>query len=127
MSRPAALRASASQTSTAPTDQETRMRGRRLLVARSVIFTAIAFTLGLYLLALPRLSVPCTNELSLCLFYPEQVAPLARLGLTPSSLIVIVIVVSYASILLVCGVAAVLIWRRSDDWMALFLALTLIL
>jgi hypothetical protein len=90
----------------------------------------IGFTLGLYLLALPglypRLSVPCTNEFALCLFFPEQVAPLARLGLTPSSLVEIVIAVSYASILLVCGVAAVLIWRRSDDGMALFLALTLV-
>ncbi len=122
--RPDTLRASSP-------DQETRLRGRRLVVARSVIFSVIGFTLGLYLLALPgldaRLSIPCTNELSMCLYYPEQVASLAKLGITPSALVVIVIAVSYASILLVCGVAAVLIWRRSDDWMALFLALTLIL
>jgi hypothetical protein len=126
-----ALRASRSPSNTATPDQETRLHGRRLLVVRGLIFIVIGITLGLYLLALPglylRLSVPCTHELDLCLYFPEQVAPLAKLGLTPSSLIGIVIAVSYASILLVCGVAAVLIWRRSDDWMALFLALTLIL
>lgn len=122
--RPDTLRAS-------PSDQETRLRGRRLVVARSVIFSLIGFTLFLYVLALPgldaRLSIPCADELSLCLYYPEQVAPLAKLGITIPALVGIVIAVSYAAILLVCGVAAVLIWRRSDDWMALFLALTLIL
>src|SRR5258708_7642133 len=111
MSTPPALAAHTRSVHTPHTpasDQETRLRGRRLLVARSVVFAVIGFTLGLYLLALPglypRLSVPCTNEFALCLFFPEQVAPLARLGLTPSSLIVIVIAVSSASILLVCGV-----------------------
>jgi hypothetical protein len=131
MSTAAALQTKTNARRESTPDQETRLRGRRLLVARSVVFTVIGFTLGLYLLALPglypRLSIPCTNELALCLFYPEQVAPLAKLGITPSSLIVSVFAVSYASILLVCGVAALLIWRRSDDWMALFLALTLIL
>jgi hypothetical protein len=115
----------------APPNQETRLCGWRLLVVRGLIFSVIGFTLALYLLALPglypRLSVPCTDELAQCLYFPEQVAPLAKLGLTPGSLIVIVMVVSYASILLVGGVAALLILRRSDDWMALFLALTLVL
>jgi len=119
------------QASTETRGSETRLRDRRLLVVRGVIFSGIGFTLGLYLLALPglspRLSIPCTDELALCLYFPEQVAPLAKLGLTPASLIDIAIAVTYAAILLVCGVAAVLIWRRSDDWMALFLALTLIL
>src|SRR5262249_576317 len=131
MSTSVALRASSGPSNTAPPNQETRLHGRRLLVVRGVIFTVTGLTLGLYLLALPglypRLSIPCTDELALCLYFPEQPPPLSKLGLTPSSLIVIVMVVSYASILLVCGMAAVLIWRRSDDWMALFLALTLIL
>src|SRR5690242_19581626 len=111
MSAAAALQADTRSSPTLVPDQETRLRGRRLLVARSVIFTVIGFMLGLYLLALPglypRLSVPCTNALELCLFFPEQVAPMAGLGLTPSSLTVLVIAISYASILLVCGVAAV--------------------
>jgi hypothetical protein len=131
MGRPTALRADASPARPASPDAETRLRGRRLVVARAAIFSAIALILRLYLLALPgmfpRLSIPCAEELDRCLYFPEQVTPLARLGLTPSTLTVIVIVVTYAAILLVVGVAAVLIWRRSDDWMALFLALTLIL
>ena len=69
MSAPAALQADTRSTRASPSDQETRLRGRRLLVARSAVFIVIGFTLGLYLLALPglyqRLSVPCTNELEL--------------------------------------------------------------
>lgn len=52
---------------------------------------------------------------------------MARLGITPHALALAVTVMSYQAILLVCAVAGVLHWRRSDDWMALLVALTLIL
>jgi hypothetical protein len=52
---------------------------------------------------------------------------MARLGITPHALALAVTVMSYLAILLVCAVAGVLLWRRSDDWMALLVARTLIL
>jgi hypothetical protein len=55
------------------------------------------------------------------------VAPLARLGITPHALAGGVELLSCLAILLVAAVAALLLWRRSDDWMALLVALTLIL
>lgn len=62
MSAAAALQADTGSGLTPAPEQETRLHGRQLLVARSVVFTVIGFTLGLYLLALPglypRLSVP---------------------------------------------------------------------
>jgi hypothetical protein len=73
------------------------------------------------------MSIPCEDALNSCIISPQQVDPLARLGITPGALAIATAIFSYLSILLVCAVAAVLLWRRSDDWMALLVALTLIL
>jgi hypothetical protein len=56
-----------------------------------------------------------------------MVAPLARLGLPPVSVAVVVVVLSYLTLLLVDVVAAVLLLRHSNDWMALLVALMLLL
>src|SRR5262249_26790545 len=74
-----------------------------------------------------HMSIPCEDSLNSCIIAPQQVAPLARLGITPVALAIATAILSYLSILLVGAVAAVLLWRRSDDWMALLVALTLIL
>lgn len=115
----------------APRDGDTRLRGRRLTLARAIVFAVIGGALALYLLALPglipRLATPCANNVNQCAITPQQVAPLARLGLTPHDLAVLAAIIACACVALVVAVAAILIWRRSDDWMALFLAMTLIL
>ncbi|HEY7342031.1 MAG TPA: hypothetical protein VH591_14220 [Ktedonobacterales bacterium] len=117
---------------TAPrSDDATRLSGRRLVVVRAGVFAIVALTLAIYALALPGLvphmSIPCEDAVNSCIISPQQVVPLARLGITPGALAVAAAIISYLSILLVCAVAAVLLWRRSDDWMALLVALTLIL
>ncbi|WIG57911.1 MAG: hypothetical protein OJF49_000656 [Ktedonobacterales bacterium] len=110
---------------------DTRLHGTWLVAVRAIVFAAIGSTIGLYLLAfpglMPRLATPCADPSNSCIISPEQVAPLAKLGITPNALALAVAVLSYLTILLVSGVAAVLIWRRSDDWMALLVALTLVL
>lgn len=131
VNRHVAHQGSSDSTNTVPTtDRATHLRGRRLVAARVLVFTLIAATLAEYVFALPDLvpllALPCEDNLN-CMITPENVAPLARLGLTPHALAVAAAILSYAAILLVCGVAAVLLWRRSDDWMALLVALTLIL
>ena len=116
---------------TKPRDADTRLSGWRLIVVRVVAFAVIGMTLALYLLALPglvaRLAVPCADNVSQCAITPQQVAPLARFGLMPHDLAVLSAIIACACVALVAAVAAILIWRRSDDWMALFLAVTLIL
>jgi hypothetical protein len=96
-----------------------------------VVFTIIACTVIVGLLALPGLvsllAVPCADVVNRCLITPAQVAPLAKLDITPSALAVGVVGLTCLSVLLVNGVAAVLLWRRSDDWMALLVVLTLVL
>jgi hypothetical protein len=98
---------------------------------RALVISTMLAVVSLFVLAVPglypRFSVPCADALDQCLLYPQQVAPLAMLGLTPSSLTLITIAISYVVILLVILIAIAILWRRSDDWMALFLALTLIL
>ena len=83
------------------------------------------------MLALPgtvsRLAIPCQDVLNKCIIAPEQVVPLAKLGITPQALALTVVAVSCLALLLASAVSAVLVWRRSDDWMALLIALTLIL
>jgi hypothetical protein len=113
----------------APVDSPTRIQGMRLVAARAAVFAVIAVAAALYVFALPglmtRLATPCSDPLNSCIIAPEQVAPLARLGVTPHTLAVVVTVVTYMAILLVAGVTAVLFLRRSDDWMALLVGLTL--
>ncbi len=114
-----------------PSDDSTRLHGWLLVVVRAAVFAVVALTLVVYAVALPgfvpRMSIPCNDAVNVCLITPEQVAPLARLGITPYGLAVAVVILSCVAILLVASVAAVLLWRRSDDWMALLVALTLIL
>ena len=111
-------------------DDATRLRGRPLVAIRTLAFALVTLTLAMYALALPgltpRLATPC-NDLDRCIIAPEQIAPLARLGITPDALAVGVSALSCLAILLVLSVAGVLLWRRSDDWMALLVAVTLIL
>jgi hypothetical protein len=115
----------------APATTTKRLRGWPLLVARLAVIMTLLIVVGMFLLALPglysRLSVPCADALDQCLLHTHQVTPLARLGMSPALLALLIIGISYATIVLVLAMAIAIIWRRSDDGMALFLALTLIL
>lgn len=109
---------------------DTRLSGWRLLAARAVVMTvsAVTISLGVYALILwPRLAIPCEDALNSCLLTPEQVAPLSRLGITPVGLTFAIVVLNCIAITLANGVAAMLLWRRSDDAMALLVAVTLVL
>ena|SRR5258708_36719254 len=68
-----------------PTSSDTRLRGRPLVVARLLVFTALAVTTALFVLVLPEslthLATPCADPVDQCLIVPVQVAPLARLGI----------------------------------------------
>ena len=123
MNRPAVLQSRA--------DEATRLRGWRLIVMRASIFALVALALAVYVLALPslpsRLAISCDNIPNDCLITPQQVTSLARLGITPAGVALIFTALTCLAILLVVLVVAVLLWRRSNDWMALFVAATLIL
>lgn len=115
----------------APADDSTRLGGWLLVVARTAVFAIVSLTLVIYALALPGLvaaiATPCADAPNSCSIDIQQVAALARLGISPHGLAVAVAILTCLAILLVTGVAAMLLWRRSDDWMALLVAVTLIL
>jgi len=110
---------------------ETRLYGWRLAIARTLVYTIIAIALGLCLLSLPglvaRLATPCADPLNGCMLSPQQVTQLAQRGITPGVVAAGIAALSWLAVLLGGGVAAVLLWRRSDDWMALLVALALVL
>jgi uncharacterized membrane protein YkvA (DUF1232 family) len=116
---------------TGSTNSDTRLHGWPLVVTRILVFTAMAATVGLFVLALPdsltSLATPCAAPVNQCLIGSAQVAPLARLGITPQTLAPVAIALSCLTLFLAEGAAAVLLWRRSNDWIALLVALTLIL
>jgi hypothetical protein len=121
----------ATETKTGLANGTTRLRRWLLFVARLLTFTALAATTTLFVLALPEsltsLATPCAVPVDQCLIAPAQVASLTRLGIAPFALAVTAVALSCLVLLLVDGVAAVLIWRRSNDGMALLVALMLVL
>lgn len=110
---------------------KTRLHGWPLVVARILVFTALAATTGLFVLTFPEsltsLATPCADPENQCLIGSAQVASLASIGLTPHALALAALVLSCLALLLVDGAAAVLLWRRSDEWMVLLAALTFLL
>ncbi len=114
----------------AQVESGTRFYGWRLIVARAIAFSVIGVTVLLGVVALVNwrhLATPCANATNTCLMLPEQVAPLARLGIKPTGLALGVVLLCCAAIALTNVVAALLLWRRSNDAMALLVAVTLVL
>jgi hypothetical protein len=111
--------------------RDTRLHGWPLALARAVFIAVTAVTTVAGIVGLPGLhavlSRTCEDVISTCLIAPEQVAPLARLGLTPATVAFGVIGLILVAVALVDVVALVIFWNRSDDWMALLVALTLVL
>jgi hypothetical protein len=112
-------------------NSETRLHGWPLVVARILVFTALAATTGLFVLTLPAsltsLATPCADPENQCLIGSAQVTSLTSVGLTPQALALAALVLSCLVLLLVDGAAAVLLWQRSDDWMALLAGMTFLL
>jgi hypothetical protein len=109
-----------------------RLHGRWLLVARVAWLAIAALTIGLFVFSIPAgyalLRTVCTRKPC----GPEQLSPegaeaIGQLGLSLgwyaayNTALVVVFAVVF------CAVAFVIFWRRSDDIMALYTSLTLVL
>lgn len=117
--------------SSVPLPTSTRLRGWRLAVARTLAFAVVAFCIVVFAIALPgmagQVATPCADAPNSCAIAPDQVEPLLRLGITPHMLGVAGTVVACVEFVVVTGIALLLMWRRSSDWMALLVAATLML
>ena len=105
-----------------------RLHGRWLILARAVWFTLVIFTLGIFFASLPvylaQLQTPCAG--TTCWYTqlsPGQVGALKRIGLSLGVYAAYTVALTLASVVLCLVVSSLIVWRRSDDRMALFVAL----
>jgi hypothetical protein len=112
----------------------TRLHGRRLVIVRIVWVAVVVFTLSIFMLSLPayfaQLQTVCVGDT--CVYSYGQLTPgtaqaLQNLGLSTGGYAVSILALAIASALVLFGVACVLFWRRSDDGMAMFVSLFLVI
>jgi hypothetical protein len=110
---------------------DTRLRGRRLILARVVWVAAVTLIVGSFLAMLPAyytaLQTVCTGAMcGSAQHTPDSTLALQKLGLSVSAYAAFILALTLALAFLCFVVGAVIFWRRSDDWMALLVALTVV-
>jgi hypothetical protein len=105
------------------------LHGRRLLLARAALVVVAVLVVGLFLRAVPLVFMAaqavcagrdCEGRLT-----PEIVRQLQALGLSRSGYAAYLVALDALFAAVYCTVAALLVWRKSREGMALFSALTL--
>lgn len=110
----------------------TRLYGRRLLAARLVTAALLALTVATLLPLMPAyvasLSTVCVQATCpVGQLTPPMLHALQAVGLSRSGFVAYTLALTLLALLMCWGVAAVLVWRKSDDWMALLVAVMLAL
>ena len=108
-----------------------RLHGRWLLLARGVWITLVILTLTIFFASLPmylaQLQTPCTE---IACEYQQlthaQAETLKGMGLSLGAYAAFTIAIALASVMVCLVVSTLIIWRRSYDRMALFVALMLV-
>ncbi len=109
-----------------------RLQGRWLLLARGVWITLVVLTLAIFFASLPvyiaLLQALCagTECTSGVLLTPAQAEVLKEIGLSLSDYAAYTVAFTLATIVVCLGVSTLIVWRRSDDRMALLVALMLV-
>jgi len=110
----------------------TRLQGRWLLLARGLWITLVVLTLAVFFASLPvylaQLQTPCAGIACVNepLLTPEQAGVLKGMGLSLGDYAAYMVAFTLASVVVCLGVSTVIVWRRSDDRMALLVALMLV-
>ena len=104
------------------------LHGRRLLLARAALAVVAVLVVGLFIRAVPLLfmyvQVVCTGRDCQGHLTPEMVRQHQALGLSIGAYAAYVVALDAVFAAVYCAVAAVLVWRKSGERMALFSALT---
>jgi hypothetical protein len=108
-----------------------RLHGRWLLLARGVWLTLVVLTLAVFFASLPvyiaQLHTPCAG--TACGYQqltPQQAGALTGMGLSPGDYIAYTVALTLAQVVVCLVVSTVIVLRRSDDRMALLVALLLV-
>jgi hypothetical protein len=100
---------------------DTQLSGRSLTLAHTIWWTTVLMVVAIFVMGLPE-----TFRQALAL-QPETVAGLAQGGLAPSFNAVYICTLDSLTLLGFLGFAALIFWRRPNDWMVMFVGLTLLL
>ncbi len=110
---------------------DTRLRGRRLILARVAWVTVVSLIVALFLTRLPAyyttLQTVCPG--AGCGYVQptlDSAQALQKLGLSVSAYAAFTLALEIALAFLCFTLGAVIFWRRSDDWMALLGALAVV-
>jgi hypothetical protein len=109
----------------------TRLHGRRLILARVAWVAAVSLLVVSFLAMLPAnytgLQTVCTGATcGLGQPSPDSAQALQKLGLSVSTYAAFTLALTLASAFLCFTLGAVIFWRKSDDWMALLVALMVV-
>lgn len=110
---------------------ETRLHGRLLVLLRAAWITLVILTLSIFFASLSvysaQLQTPCAGA---SCWYTQlsagQVEALKGIGLSPGVYAAYTVALTLASVVLCLVVSTLIFWRRSDDRMALLVALLLV-
>ena len=109
---------------------DTRLRGRRLILARVVWVTVVSLLVALFLARLPAyytaLQTVCTGAMCGAQPTPDSAQVLQKLGLSVSIYAAFTLALTIALAFVCFTLGAVIFWRKSDDWMALLGALAVV-
>ena len=109
----------------------TRLRGRRLILARVIWLVAVTLIVVPFLVMLPAyytaLQTVCTGATcGNAQPTPDSALALQGLGLSVSTYAIFTFALYIALAFLCFALSAVIFWRKSDDWMALLVALAVV-
>ena len=110
----------------------TRLQGRRLVMARTIWAMLVVLTMSLFITMLPayfrRMQTLCIrSECALGQASPDTARLLQEHGLTVTNYAIFAVALT-VFVTVICAIVALLIIRRkSDDWVALLVALTLVM
>lgn len=110
---------------------DTQLRGGWLILARAAWGTGVALVLGLFLASLPayvtHLQTICLRQpCSYLQLTPSGVHALHDLGISIAGYAALTLAFTLGSALVWMVMGGLLVWRRSDDWMALLVAFLLV-
>jgi hypothetical protein len=110
---------------------DTRLRGRRLILARVLWVALVTLIVALFLARLPAyytfLQTVCTG--ATCGFAqptPDSAQAMQKLGLSVGTYAAFTLALTLALAFLCFTLGALIFWRKSDDWMALLVALAVV-
>ena len=112
-------------------EHSTRLSGSWLILARGVCVALFGFSLTVFFADLPgyfaRLQLVCESSgCALWQLTPTSVLQLQQVGLTVESYAIFSIALSVISVFAWSVVGAFIAWRKSNDWMALLVAILLV-